>query len=444
MPSALILELLVLPLIVLLAAVAWLIRRLVAARRVIGGQAAALRSEVAARQRAASRAAWLDAGLEAGDEGVLIADAALRVVHWNRRFAALNGLPKDMPREGATLASLLRLSAEAGEFGLIDVDAEVAHQLALIGQGPGGFPRLRHRPDGGVVSFNLELIPDGGLLLRCSDVTSRHRPAIVAAVPTVVPPVMPPVQVRRVRRCVVLLVEDMRVNQVVTATQLRREGHRVDVADSGVEALRLAAVTPYDVVLMDLMMPGMSGYEAAGRLRALPGLAGRTPIFALTANTGEEERGRCLAAGMQGMMSKPVPAAVLREALRHGSVTPMPAPPVVDGLLDSARLSELRRDLPPVVLATLCRQCLDDMGDRLGALDAALLGDGTEAVEREAHALAGMASSYGLARIEGKARAIMLAARAGNMAVAREAARGIGDAFEQSRSALLVWAEPVG
>ena len=381
--------------------------------------------------------------MEAGGEGVLIADAGLRVVHWNRRFAVLNGLAEDMPREGATLASLLRLSAEAGEFGLIDVDQEVAQQMALVAQGPGAFPRLRHRPDGGIVEFNLELVPGGGLLLRCTDVTSRHRPAPVPVVSVPVP-VKLVVPAPRGRRCLVLLVEDMPVNQVVTATQLRREGHRVDVAESGAEAVRLAAATPYDVVLMDLMMPGMSGYEAAGRVRALPGLAGRVPIFALTANTGEEDRARCLAAGMQGMMSKPVPAAMLREALQFGRVAPAEAGPVVEGLMDGARLAELRRDLPAAVLATLCRQCLEDMAARLEALEGAIEMEAGEAVEREAHALAGMASSYGLARIEAKARAIMGPARAGNVVAAREAARGIGDAFAQSRTALLAWADAGG
>lgn len=449
------LELFALPAALLVGGFVWIAVRLAVANRKLTVLARARAAGYAARERAANRAALFAAALEGGHDGVLIADSSLHVVHWNRRFAELSGLPQGTSRDGATLESLLRLSVEAGEFGLVDVESEVAAQVALIEHGPGAFPVLRHRPDASIVEFTLEAPPGGGLLLRCADVTARHRPsgasspapadarAVSAAGLGIVastPPWFTPAP--RARRCLVLLVEDMKVNQIVTATQLRRDGHRVDVAASGAEALVLAAATPYDVVLMDLMMPGMSGYDAARRLRAMPNPAGRTPIFALTANTGEEERVRCLAAGMQGMLSKPVPVALLRDVLQQGAATMRAAAAAGDSLLDAARLAELRRDLPASVLATLCRQCLDDMRDRLAILHLALQQQVAEPVEREAHALAGMAGSYGLARIERQARAILAPARAQDMEIAREAAIGMADAFEQSRVALLAWAEP--
>lgn len=443
------LELLALPAALLLGAVGWLAHRLRRLRAQAALLAQARQEEASARQRAATRAAWLDTALEALEEGVLIADGRQRVIHWNTRFAALCGLPQDMPREGATLASLLRLGAEAGEFGLVDIDREVDRQLALLARGPAAFPQLRHRPDGAIVEVRLQALPGEAMLLRCADVTARHRlPAPQAAPPpaaapapvtdrTFGPAANPP-PFARARRCLVLLVEDMKVNQMVTATQLRREGHRVDIAASGPEALAMAAHTPYDLVLMDLMMPGMSGYDAARRLRALPGVAARVPIYALTANSGEEDRARCLAAGMQGMLSKPVPAATLREVLQQRLVRPAAAPPRPD-LLDAGRLAELRRDLPPATLATLCRQCLDDMDLRLQALGTALDRDDPPAVEREAHALAGMAGSYGLAQVERDARTTLAAARRSDAAGARAAAAALPDAFDRSRAALLAW-----
>ncbi len=442
-------EVMAFPAALLLGAIAWLAQRLSRLRAEVGRLAQSRQEEASARLRAATRAAWLDAALEVMEEGILVADRDQRVIHWNQRFAALSGLAADMPREGATLASLLRLGAEAGEFGLVDIDQEVTRQLALLERGPAAFPQLRHRPDGAVVEVRLQALPGGALLLRCSDVTTRHRPPAPPAAPPHPAPLVqaaaaPVAAAGRPRRSLVLLVEDMKVNQMVTATQLRREGHRVDIAASGPEALALAARTPYDLVLMDLMMPEMSGYDAARRMRALPGHAGRVPIYALTANTGEDDRARCLAAGMQGMLSKPVPAAALRDVLQQGAarLAPAAAAPVpvpVPGLLDAARLEELRRDLPAAVLGTLCRQCLDDMDQRLTALRSALARADPAEVEHEAHALAGMAGSYGLAQVERGARATLAAARRQDDAATRTAAAGLPDAFARSRAALLAW-----
>lgn len=442
-------ELLALPAALLLGGIAWLAHRLSLLRGEAARLVQARQEEASARLRAATRAAWLDAALEALEEGILVADRDRRVIHWNQRFAALSGLPEHMPREGATLASLLRLGAEAGEFGLVDIDQEVDRQLALLERGPAAFPQLRHRPDGAIVEVRLQALAGGALLLRCTDVTTRHRPPLPpSAPPSSAPPQPAPVVQAaavpvpapgRPRRSLVLLVEDMKVNQMVTATQLRRDGHRVDIAASGPEALGLAARTPYDIVLMDLMMPEMSGYDVARRMRALPGLAGRVPIYALTANTGEDDRARCLAAGMQGMLSKPVPAAALREVLQQGAARPVPFAAPARDLLDPGRLDELRRDLPEAVLGTLCRQCLDDMDQRLAALRAALAAADPAEAEHEAHALAGMAGSYGLAQVEREARATLNAARRQDVAATRTAAAGLPDAFARSRAALLAW-----
>jgi CheY-like chemotaxis protein/PAS domain-containing protein/HPt (histidine-containing phosphotransfer) domain-containing protein len=451
------LELLALPSLLLLGSVAWLVHLLRRQHRATARLVQARQEEATARMRAAARAAWLDAALEALEEGILIADRDQRAVHWNTRFAALAGLPDDMPREGATLASLLHLSAEAGEFGLVDIQQEVANQLALVARGPAAFPQLRHRPDGAIVEVRLLPLPGGGLMLRSADVTARHRPPPAGSpsappLPAPSPPAAPippnrPPQATtatiRPRRCLVLLVEDMKVNQVVTATQLRREGHRVDIAASGADALAMAARTPYDVVLMDLMMPGMSGYDTARRLRALPGPAGRVPIHALTANTGEDDRARCLEAGMQGMLSKPVSAAALRDLLQHGTARNAPPPHLeAAGLLDAGRLAELRRDLPAATLSSLCRQCLEDMEERLHALGRAVAHGAPADMEREAHALAGMAGSYGLAAVERQARAVLSAARRQEGTAARSAAAPLPDSFARSRAALLAWLSP--
>ena len=101
----------------------------------------------------------------------------------------------------------------------------------------------------------------------------------------------------------VLLVEDNAVNQILAEEVLRDAGYRVGVAGDGLEALEAVAREPWDLILMDVQMPQLDGFEATRRLRA-QGLA--VPIVAMTANAMAGDRERCLAAGMDDYLSKPL------------------------------------------------------------------------------------------------------------------------------------------
>jgi CheY-like chemotaxis protein len=122
----------------------------------------------------------------------------------------------------------------------------------------------------------------------------------------------------------VLLAEDNQVNQTVATAMLTRMGHRVEVASGGreaVEAIRKSlAGAVYDVVLMDCQMPDMDGYEAARAIRALGPLGG-LPIYAMTANALPEDRKRCLEAGMDDYLAKPISSEQLLNLLE--GVTPV-------------------------------------------------------------------------------------------------------------------------
>jgi signal transduction histidine kinase/CheY-like chemotaxis protein len=114
----------------------------------------------------------------------------------------------------------------------------------------------------------------------------------------------------------VLLAEDNPINQVVATEMLKAQGHAVVVAGNGKEALAALARQPFDLVLMDVQMPEMDGLEATAALRAREGPAGRrTPVIALTAHAMKGDRERCLAAGMDGYVSKPIQPAELRRAM---------------------------------------------------------------------------------------------------------------------------------
>jgi CheY-like chemotaxis protein len=123
----------------------------------------------------------------------------------------------------------------------------------------------------------------------------------------------------------VLLVEDNPINAMLARTLLAREGCIVDHAKGGEEAIAAVKVGGYDLILMDMRMPGVSGVEATRRLRA-QGVA--TPVVALTANAFEDDRHACLAAGMDDFLVKPLSPDALRGMLARwtkGGWTESPA-----------------------------------------------------------------------------------------------------------------------
>ena len=124
----------------------------------------------------------------------------------------------------------------------------------------------------------------------------------------------------------VLLVEDNAVNQMVAESLLERRGFDVVVASNGREGVDAFQRERFDLVLMDIQMPEMDGFEALAAIRAIEEPTGRhTPVVALTAHALKEDRERCLAAGMDDYLSKPIEAAKLYETIRgvlDGPLTP--------------------------------------------------------------------------------------------------------------------------
>jgi len=146
----------------------------------------------------------------------------------------------------------------------------------------------------------------------------------------------------------ILLVEDNAVNQRLTVRLLEKRGHRVVVAGTGVEALAALEREPFDLVLMDVQMPEMDGFEAAAEIRRREalhasdnGAAPHIPIIAMTAYAMKGDEQRCLAAGMDGYVAKPIKGQALFETLdrwltaRHPCVL-LPKHPRAEGQRQTA------------------------------------------------------------------------------------------------------------
>jgi len=115
-----------------------------------------------------------------------------------------------------------------------------------------------------------------------------------------------PAYARAARPLAVLVAEDSPVNQLLVRRLLEKAGHRVTIVETGIAAVDAVARTQFDAVLMDVQMPEMDGFDATSRIRAAENGGRRLPIIALTAHAIQGDRERCLAAGMDAYVSKPI------------------------------------------------------------------------------------------------------------------------------------------
>jgi len=153
-------------------------------------------------------------------------------------------------------------------------------------------------------------------------------------------------EAKRGARAHLLVVEDNIVNQKVAARTLESMGYRVDVAANGAEAVEALRRVPYAAVLMDCQMPEMDGYEATSVIRRQEGDASHTPIIAMTAGASTDDERRCLEAGMDAYVSKPVwpekLADLLDRFIPKGTDAKLPTAAKGDAALDPKTLAFLK------------------------------------------------------------------------------------------------------
>ncbi len=219
----------------------------------------------------------------------------------------------------------------------------------------------------------------------------------------------------------VLLAEDNVVNQQVALGNLRKLGYEADVVTDGFEVLEATSRKNYDIILMDCQMPELDGYQVTGEIRRRERPGRRPYIIAMTAYAMVGDREKCLAAGMDDYLSKPLDRAELRAAMQRGAgrhVTPLNADALRQLFADDdeelARLVELFAASAPTSIANMKR-----------ALAESSAGD----LSLAAHTLKGSCSNFGASALAGICGQIEQAADRGNL-------HGMGDLVASAETEL--------
>ena len=228
----------------------------------------------------------------------------------------------------------------------------------------------------------------------------------------------------------ILVAEDNAVNQRVIAAQLGRLGCQADTVATGREALAALDLAHYDLVLMDCQMPEMDGYQATIEIRRREGASRRTPILAVTAHALKGDRERCLAAGMDDYIAKPLTLEKLEAAVHHwlgwpgdggaarGRRKPPPSDAPVDlEALEAACLGDdaLRREVVELFVT--------GTSDSLRRIREALAEGALDGVRRQAHALKGSSLTVGAGSLAAVALELERAAESEPAAAAELVAR---------------------
>jgi two-component system sensor histidine kinase/response regulator len=206
---------------------------------------------------------------------------------------------------------------------------------------------------------------------------------------------------RRIFR--VLVVEDNVVNQMLATRLLEKRGHTVVVTNNGREALstlQKTDFTAFDVVLMDVQMPEMNGFQATAAIREKEKTSGKhLPIIALTAHAMKGDRERCLAAGMDGYVAKPINAEELIEAIENLGMSsdvakpePTTKPQEQVPIDTAAALTRAEGDVE--LLKELVGLFLEDLPEMMSNLHDAITAGDANAIERAAHKLKGSVGNF--------------------------------------------------
>jgi CheY-like chemotaxis protein/HPt (histidine-containing phosphotransfer) domain-containing protein len=231
------------------------------------------------------------------------------------------------------------------------------------------------------------------------------------------------------RNMSILVAEDNSVNQRLAARLLEREGHAVTIAGSGQEAVDLFERRPFDLILMDVQMPGLDGLQATARIREKErSTGGHVPIAAMTAQAAESDRLRCLESGMDAYVTKPVHLPALLKIIESvgaggNSMSELtgeeiPVSIQLRQLDESLALSRVGGDVE--LLREVIDLFLDDYPSTFEKIKTAVAASDASALEQHAHSLKGSVSTFGASRAFEAAFELEKLGRTGDLGGAQE------------------------
>jgi CheY-like chemotaxis protein/HPt (histidine-containing phosphotransfer) domain-containing protein len=261
----------------------------------------------------------------------------------------------------------------------------------------------------------------------------------------------------------ILLAEDNATNQMLAVTLLEKEGHSVEVADNGREALAALARATFDLILMDVQMPEMDGFETTARIRAQERSTGRhLPIIAVTAHALKGDQERCLEGGMDGYVSKPIRSSELSKAIAAavGQAGPAARPVVVapKSRRPASRSSTAPGRSPPSAicpsggpdkafllarfggredrLRKIVRLFQDDSSTLLEEIRGAIASGKAERLKQSAHTLKGAAGLFGSVAVVDEAQRLETMGQANELTEAAETHRRLESELGRLRQSL--------
>jgi two-component system sensor histidine kinase/response regulator len=244
------------------------------------------------------------------------------------------------------------------------------------------------------------------------------------------------VEAKPISNKLILLAEDNIVNQKVAVRQLKKLGYRADAVADGKEALEALGRISYDLVLMDCQMPEMDGYEATAEIRRREGTTKHTPIVAMTAHALDGDRAKCLAAGMDDYISKPVKpeelGRVLERLLILGYSGPDGASPIPEAAkpVNLKRLHEAMGD-EPEEFGEILEIYLTQMSKSIRDMEAAVTSAKANALELIAHNCAGTSANCGMTVLVAPLRELERMGREQRLTGAGILVETIGEEFER-------------